>query len=535
MGYFLSGGHFGEEFLFTDLAKPPPDVDSWIYYAASACDIFVVRPSVLENVVYNTNEMKNRIFSDTSARYVAYETVVRDLLNNTSSASNGNRSIVRNRILTDVANVRGEWPLKVRLEFQGMSNSSGNDQSSVVEEKSQKVQKMFKCKRVKASNNDSSETSLAYTFETFESLSREWLIHPQVPWKMRWDLVVSYFILHSVVVIPYRLSTNYETTGFWLGFDYFIDTIFLIDMVFNTRTPYFSKEERVYVCVPKDIYSSYLRSWFAIDLMSTIPVDSLIPLMMPNLNRSNLRTLKLIRALRLIRLIKLARLLKLKKNIRILEDYIGGPAVMTLLTLLFQGLFVAHMLACFWLIVGTQMGEMSGSREAWYLETSMEDREDESQYYFASMYWSFSTMTTVGYGDIVGTRDDERLYACVAMMVGATVFGYVVGSVATVSKKFNVGGNRRREAMQDVRSFLRSQKLPRKLRDDVEEFFQIHQAHCSVFDEQQILEDLPRNLRAEVRSLSLIFLDFCIFFSHTLNRFLNTFQIYRYLRIVIEE
>ena len=90
------------------------------------------------------------------------------------------------------------------------------------------------------------------------------------------------------------------------------------------------------MCVPSQIYSKYLRTWFAIDFMSTVPVDSLIPLMMPNLDRSNLRTLKLIRALRLIRLIKLARLLKLKRTMRVVEDYIGGRLLMIFFIFFFK-------------------------------------------------------------------------------------------------------------------------------------------------------------------------------------------------------
>ena len=121
-------------------------------------------------------------------------------------------------------------------------------------------------------NSESKEATLAYTLETFNSLGQDWLIHPQAPWKMKWDILVSYFILHSVIVIPYRLSINYETQGLWLAFDFFIDTIFLIDMCFNARTVFFSKEERVFVCVPSQIYSKYLRTWFAIDFMSTVPV-----------------------------------------------------------------------------------------------------------------------------------------------------------------------------------------------------------------------------------------------------------------------
>ena len=39
--------------------------------------------------------------------------------------------------------------------------------------------------------------------------------------------------------------------------------------------------------------------------------------------------------------------------------------------------------------------------------------------YVASLYWSFTTMTTVGYGDLIPQSDTERLFAACAMIIGA--------------------------------------------------------------------------------------------------------------------
>ena len=44
-------------------------------------------------------------------------------------------------------------------------------------------------------------------------------------------------------------------------------------------------------------------------------------------------------------------------------------------------------------------------------------------------------MTTVGYGDITPTNMAERIYAICAMFFGATMFGYVIGSIASIYEK----------------------------------------------------------------------------------------------------
>ena len=43
----------------------------------------------------------------------------------------------------------------------------------------------------------------------------------------------------------------------------------------------------------------------------------------------------------------------------------------------------------------------------------------------ASLYWTVTTLTTTGYGDIVPINDAERVLNVFIMVVGATVFGCV--------------------------------------------------------------------------------------------------------------
>ena len=69
--------------------------------------------------------------------------------------------------------------------------------------------------------------------------------------------------------------------------------------------------------------------------------------------------------------------------------------------------------------------------------------------YVTSIYWAFTTMTTVGYGDIVVTNTLETGFCLVSMLIGATVFGYIVGNVSVMMESF------------DLQSTARTQKLDR--------------------------------------------------------------------------
>ena len=50
--------------------------------------------------------------------------------------------------------------------------------------------------------------------------------------------------------------------------------------------------------------------------------------------------------------------------------------------------------------------------------------------YIVSLYWSTTTMTTVGYGDIVPYNDRDRILAIIAMKVGTLFYVYILGALA---------------------------------------------------------------------------------------------------------
>lgn len=52
--------------------------------------------------------------------------------------------------------------------------------------------------------------------------------------------------------------------------------------------------------------------------------------------------------------------------------------------------------------------------------------------YLISFYWSVTTTTTVGYGDIGAINSRERVVAMAVMLLGVWLYGYVLGSVAAI-------------------------------------------------------------------------------------------------------
>ena len=50
--------------------------------------------------------------------------------------------------------------------------------------------------------------------------------------------------------------------------------------------------------------------------------------------------------------------------------------------------------------------------------------------YTTSLYWSLSTLSTVGYGDITPSTDEEKVLSMVVMLFGSVLYATIIGNVA---------------------------------------------------------------------------------------------------------
>ena len=58
--------------------------------------------------------------------------------------------------------------------------------------------------------------------------------------------------------------------------------------------------------------------------------------------------------------------------------------------------------------------------------------------YRTSLYWTVTTVTTVGYGDITGVNPQEKIFATFIMIIGVISFSFVSGSMASLLTNYDV-------------------------------------------------------------------------------------------------
>ena len=77
------------------------------------------------------------------------------------------------------------------------------------------------------------------------------------------------------------------------------------------------------------------------------------------------------------------------------------------------------------------------------------------QLYIISMYWGFTTITTVGYGDVVPMTPFERMYTMYTMYCGIALMSIITGKLTTIMHQLTASRGRIEAQLQAVATYCR--------------------------------------------------------------------------------
>jgi hypothetical protein len=280
--------------------------------------------------------------------------------------------------------------------------------------------------------------------------------------------------LNLLITVPFQIGFAESDVpgrrvkeGFeWLiTMDTIVDVFFWMDIIINFRVTYRERGTHKHVSEPYSLASHYLLGWFIPDMISVLPFAELLHVDTYNttgeMQGISPSTLKLTRILRFLKMTKLIRLLKVGRLIFVLEDRVGcSPLLFSMGGLLATVFLVIHGLASvFYLCSHTLVDvDSTGYVNSWVFADDVSNTHDVWSMYIAAMYWSCTTITTVGYGDITPKSDGGRVFVFFAMILGAGMYGYIIAAMGNIVADMSVVSSIRRKRMMELSLFVSLKK-----------------------------------------------------------------------------
>lgn len=324
-------------------------------------------------------------------------------------------------------------------------------------------------------------------------------IDPRGSFTKRWDLVMIACLIWTALVTPYEIAflpdSDRESLPLLWWLNRIVDMSFAIDMAVNFALGFFDDEEGQWVFENKRIAIRYLKGWFSIDLISILPFED-IGKATESEELSNLAILRTIRLLRLIKLARVFRASRLFKRWELSMDM--SYSTLSLIKFLVLVFISVHWMASAWRLGPSLESAPDNWIRSVFDDGDTEGREDEAtapfDLYMSCVYVAIIALP-MGVGDIVPVTTAERVLCIAMMLIGGSIYAYVIGAICGVVSTRDPATTEFHQTMDHLNTFLAEINTPQKKRREIREYFH----HCRQLFRSQYYHELLYQMSPKLR------------------------------------
>uniref|UniRef100_A0A8C8RJW3 Cyclic nucleotide-binding domain-containing protein n=1 Tax=Pelusios castaneus TaxID=367368 RepID=A0A8C8RJW3_9SAUR len=331
-----------------------------------------------------------------------------------------------------------------------------------------------------------------------------WIIHPYSDFRFYWDLIMLLLMVGNLIILPVGITFfKDQNTPPWIVFNVLSDTFFLADLVLNFRTGIVVEDNTEIILDPQTIKMKYLKSWFLVDFISSIPVDYifLIVDLETQVDSDVYKTARALRIVRFTKILSLLRLLRLSRLIRYIHQweeifhmtYDLASAVVRIFNLIGMMLLLCHWDGCLQFLV-PMLQEFP--KDCWVSINHMVNDSWGKQYSHA-LFKAMSHMLCIGYGQQAPEGMTDVWLTMLSMIVGATCYAMFIGHATALIQSLDSSRRQYQEKYKQVEQYMSFHKLPGDTRQRIHEYYE-HRYQGKMFDEESILGELSEPLKEEI-------------------------------------
>ena len=161
-----------------------------------------------------------------------------------------------------------------------------------------------------------------------------------------------------------------------------------------------------------------------------------------------------------------------------------------LMLFLVSSMLICHIFACLWIF----FSQFADENESTWLTVDFK-KMSIFDLYISSFYFTITTFSTVGYGDISGQNSIERSFCVIIMIVGVTAFAWGTSVLTNLLQNYDKEDEELDQKMLMLSKIYDNYCIPLKLYDSIKKSISTSQQDNGEL--YSFLEDLPHDLKLE--------------------------------------
>jgi len=130
-----------------------------------------------------------------------------------------------------------------------------------------------------------------------------------------WDLYIAFVLVVSLTSLPVGMAFD-DVGDSMFGMNILIDFFFICDIVVTFITGFVDENDAL-IMKPWPIATAYLKSWFVMDVIASIPMDLILYIIEESQKEENMDSAELANLTKLFKMMRLVRMLKLLRLFRL--------------------------------------------------------------------------------------------------------------------------------------------------------------------------------------------------------------------------
>ena len=377
-------------------------------------------------------------------------------------------------------------------------------------------------------------------------VANQWVpvFEPESKWLALWQLTIFAFVLTSAIVVPLMVAFEAEmplkVRSSLHVMDKVFDVAFIIDLLFSFNIAF--REDGFTVRMRKLIAIKYLKGWFVLDFISSLPLSWIIEdgddptgsaRLLADAENSPGASENVAKINKLLRMLKLGKLLRILKLFKIFDMVANemhlNPASFRLLGLAFGLFYIAHLFGCVWYMIISWSGGTLDDYAS-HLATRHESAPHEASaatttysYPHDSRYpldellaatqlgpdgvarkWMLCFVFAIGLFtglmpiEMTPWRMEEMIF-CVGSLVIAMVFNaMIISSCSSAMAAMDSVARHHKAKLDRVKDFMRFNNVPSEVTGQVLDFYKYIAINSQTKDDLKDFDDLPKHLHLKL-------------------------------------